>query len=74
MESKLTCLLGRRVDLKILYDLSPYFRDEVMSQAQIIHAYFDVDHDVIWKTIKNDLHNLQREVENALFQLKRPVS
>ncbi|MFG0329707.1 MAG: nucleotidyltransferase family protein [Phycisphaerales bacterium] len=31
-------LLGREVDLRTPHDLSPYFRDEVMRNARVIHA------------------------------------
>src|SRR5690348_11529653 len=37
MESELTSIFGRQVDLKTPNDLSPYFRDEVLSQAKIIY-------------------------------------
>jgi len=36
MESELSTIIGRKVDLKTPNDLSPYFRDEVVSQAKII--------------------------------------
>ena len=35
MELELSDLLGRKVDLNTLGTLSPYFRDEVMSKAQV---------------------------------------
>ncbi|HRQ73614.1 MAG TPA: nucleotidyltransferase family protein [Phycisphaerales bacterium] len=31
-------LLGREVDLRTPFDLSPYFRDEVLSQARPLYA------------------------------------
>jgi predicted nucleotidyltransferase len=39
LESELTTLIGRQVDLKTPNDLSPYFRDEVLSTAKIIIDY-----------------------------------
>lgn len=38
MESELSLILGRTVDLKTPNDLSPYFRDEVLSNAEIIYG------------------------------------
>ena len=38
MESELTDLMGRPVDLKTPNDLSPYFREEVLSKAQVIYG------------------------------------
>lgn len=38
MESELSNLLGRKVDLKTPGDLSPYFRDEVLAQAQQLYG------------------------------------
>lgn len=38
MESELSTIVGRQVDLKTPNDLSPYFRDEVLSSAKIIYG------------------------------------
>lgn len=38
MESELSSIIGRKVDLKTPNDLSPYFRKEVLSKAQIIYG------------------------------------
>jgi hypothetical protein len=37
MESELSSILGRQVDLKTPNELSPYFRDEVVSKAVPIY-------------------------------------
>lgn len=37
MEAELTKLVGRQVDLKTPNDLSPYFRDEVLSNAKVYY-------------------------------------
>lgn len=37
MESELTSIVGRKVDLKTPEDLSGYFRDEVQAQAKILY-------------------------------------
>jgi hypothetical protein len=38
MERELSTILGRKVDLRTRDDLSPYFRDEVVSSAQVQYA------------------------------------
>ncbi len=38
MESELSSIIGRKVDLKTPNDLSPYFRDEVLTKAKIIYG------------------------------------
>jgi predicted nucleotidyltransferase len=38
MESELSDILGHQVDLKTPNDLSPYFRDDVLSKAKIYYG------------------------------------
>jgi predicted nucleotidyltransferase len=38
MESELTSIMGREVDLKTPNDLSRYFRDDVLAHAMIIYG------------------------------------
>ncbi len=38
MESELSAIVGRPVDLQTPNDLSPYFRDEVLANAKIIYG------------------------------------
>jgi predicted nucleotidyltransferase len=38
MERELSSILGRKVDLRTPQELSKYFRDEVLSQAEIQYA------------------------------------
>ena len=38
IEEELSSIIGRTVDLKTKNDLSPYFRDEVVSNAKIIYS------------------------------------
>lgn len=33
---------------------------------RLIHAYFDVDHDVVWKTVKDYLPNFCKELESII--------
>jgi uncharacterized protein len=38
MEAELSQAVGRRVDLRTPRDLSPYFRDEILARARLLHA------------------------------------
>lgn len=38
IESELSAIVGRYVDLKTSKDLSPYFREDVLSGAKIIYG------------------------------------
>ena len=38
MEIELTGLLGRKVDMRTAQDLSPYFREDVLSSAKVRYA------------------------------------
>ena len=38
MERELSALLGRKVDLRTPQDLSPYFRERVMDEAEVQYA------------------------------------
>ena len=38
MERELSALLGRKVDLRTPQDLSPYFRQRVMEEAEVQYA------------------------------------
>ena len=38
MESELSNIVGRHVDLKTAGDLSPYFRNDVLAKAKIIYG------------------------------------
>ena len=38
MERELSALLGRKVDLRTPQDLSPYFRETVMEEAEVQYA------------------------------------
>ena len=37
MEAELSALFGRQVDLRTAQDLSPYFRDSVLAEAQTLY-------------------------------------
>lgn len=38
MESELSAIIGRKVDLKTPNDLSPYFRNDVLANAKTIYG------------------------------------
>ena len=38
MESELSTIVGRPVDLKTPNDLSPYFREDVLSHAKVVYG------------------------------------
>ena len=37
---------------------------------RLIHGYFDIDLDIVWQTIKEDIPNLLKKVENIFNQEK----
>lgn len=42
---------GRKVDLRTAEDLSRYFRQDVL---RLVHAYFDVNVDILSRTVQDD--------------------
>jgi len=36
---------------------------------RIIHGYFEVDLDILWDTMQNDLSKLKKQIENILKEL-----
>lgn len=38
---------------------------------RLIHSYFDINHDIVWKTLTTDLPSLERELSDALDRLNR---
>ena len=45
------------------------WKELVGMRNRLIHAYFDIDHDVIWKTIREYLPSFTKEVEKVLLKL-----
>ena len=37
---------------------------------QLIHAYFDIDHDIVWRTIMDALPDLIKKIESAISDLQ----
>jgi uncharacterized protein with HEPN domain len=42
------------------------WKELVGMRNRLIHAYFDVDHDIIWKTIREYLPSFQKQLEQAI--------
>jgi uncharacterized protein with HEPN domain len=38
---------------------------------RLIHAYFDIDHDVVWKTIRDYLPSLCQQLEQIVTTLEQ---
>ena len=62
MELALSDILGRKADLRTPTELSRYFRDEVMLEAEI--QYVDLDR--VWDTIIDNLPPLIHELKMIL--------
>ena len=50
------------------------WREIIGMRNRIVHAYFDVDLNVIWQVIKSDLPELLRWVNQAIQDLIRPLA
>ena len=46
------------------------WKELVGMRNRLIHAYFDVDHDIIWKTIREYLPSFQKELAEAITSLR----
>ena len=38
---------------------------------KMIHNYFDVDSEVVWSTVKNDLSRLKQQIDALLLKQRR---
>ena len=45
------------------------WKEVIGMRNQLIHAYFDVDHDIVWKTIQISLPDLIPKIEKAIATL-----
>jgi uncharacterized protein with HEPN domain len=46
------------------------WREIVAMRNRLIHAYFDVDLDIVWQTVKQDMPPLMATLKDALSQQK----
>jgi uncharacterized protein with HEPN domain len=40
---------------------------------RLIHAYFDISHDIVWKTAKEHLPSFICELENIISELQKKI-
>ena len=55
-------------DLKSKYKLIPW-QDIIKMRHRLIHTYFDVDYDIVWKTVKDELPELVKELKIILSKI-----
>jgi len=48
------------------------WKELIGMRNRLIHAYFDVDHDIIWKTVREYLPSFHKQLEQVVssFELK----
>ncbi len=46
------------------------WKELIGMRNRLIHAYFDVDHDIIWNTVREYLPSFQKQLENAINSLE----
>ena len=44
------------------------WRDIISMRNRLIHAYFDIDYQVVWRTVKEDLPELIKQLRQILQQ------
>lgn len=47
------------------------WKDTIGMRNRLIHAYFDVDHDIVWKTVRNYLPSLCQQLERIVTTLEQ---
>jgi uncharacterized protein with HEPN domain len=47
------------------------FSKIISMRNRLIHAYFDVDLDIVWTTVSDDLPDLSRALDEALAEVDR---
>lgn len=67
IESELSDIIVRKVDLKTPNDLSPYFRDEVLAHAKIIYGEYQLSANLSNATAKNGEVNSKIGLLPAFF-------
>lgn len=56
-------------ETRVRYSEIPWAR-VAGARDRLIHAYFDVDLDEVWKTVKRDIPRLKNTVKKAIAELK----
>lgn len=57
-------------ELRSQYPLVPW-KQLVAMRNRIVHVYFDIDRDQVWKAVTEDIPPLLGELEKILFELKK---
>lgn len=50
------------------------WKELVGMRNRLIHAYFDVDYDIIWKTIREYLPDFQKQLKAVIVSLSKELS
>ncbi|MDE1160845.1 MAG: DUF86 domain-containing protein [Acidobacteriaceae bacterium] len=69
---RLADYLGHIPDFAASHSNLPLLAAYEMRNA-IAHGYFAVDFDIVWKTIQNDLSDLQQQVERLKHELAKSL-
>ena len=46
------------------------WKELIGMRNRLIHAYFDVDRDIIWKTVREYLPSFEKQIEQAIHSFK----
>ena len=46
------------------------WKELIGMRNRLIHAYFDVDHDIVWKTVREYLPSFQKQLEHVIHSLE----
>ncbi|MEK6982024.1 MAG: DUF86 domain-containing protein [Candidatus Micrarchaeota archaeon] len=57
-------------DFKVEHPATPW-RDIAGMRDRIVHFYFGINYDLVWETIKNDLPELEDQIEVILKKMKK---
>ena len=56
-------------ETQIAYPAVPW-KKMIGMRYVLVHGYFDIDLDIVWSVIENDLRSLKQEVESVLLTLR----
>lgn len=57
---------ANKIPSKIKKDLDLPWKEMVGIRNKVIHEYFDVNVDLIWETVKQDIPNLEKNIKREL--------